>query len=400
MRIYKSLIKISDPLLIQKNIQPYSLVQKRSLSLFHQFFIGSPTSSNKQIKQDLDRAIKLVQKYDPVGYLPGLLVTNQARLGYFAGKCVYTMSFSYINIEKNYHQTYHDVSLVRAFWIDSGLRFEEKQHPNNDIRESKQIAGIGQKSIEIPDDVRLQKWNDGIASLFDSNTDSLWEKDSTLRLLNHVMQQHSLSRKYFDQILLGRKIDVDTKQYTSMESLKNHVEMSCGSLLYLVLECANIYQNNEENRIIFDAARHIGITHGLSNALRLSVPKASSTGKIIVPQELCDKYNIKSPRYLLSALGMGDEECKQHLQSAVRDIAELSRDHLKSARLLRNEILAQKRGRDALSTFLPALASETFLNRLERHSFDLQDRKLRNVGIIEHLSCTLSMLSASQQKRF
>ena len=100
MRIYKSLIKISDPLLIQKNIQPYSLVQKRSLSLFNQFFIGSPTSSNKQIKQDLDRAIKLVQKYDPVGYLPGLLVANQARLGYFAGKCVYTMRFSYINIEK------------------------------------------------------------------------------------------------------------------------------------------------------------------------------------------------------------------------------------------------------------------------------------------------------------
>ena len=66
----------------------------RSLSLFNKMFIGSPSRSSSSpevrkdhpIEDDLDHAIKLVQKYDPVGYLPGLLVTNQAKLGYFAGK--------------------------------------------------------------------------------------------------------------------------------------------------------------------------------------------------------------------------------------------------------------------------------------------------------------------------
>ncbi len=62
---------------------------KRNLSLFNKAFVASP--SNQQIEHDLDRAIKLVQRFDPVGYLPGLLVTNEARLGYFAGNvyCIF-----------------------------------------------------------------------------------------------------------------------------------------------------------------------------------------------------------------------------------------------------------------------------------------------------------------------
>ena len=79
--------------------QNHSLHKNRNLSIFNKVIIGTPklnsmssSSSSKhynQIQNDLDRAIKLVQKHDPVGYLPGLLVTKEARIGYFAGKlCV------------------------------------------------------------------------------------------------------------------------------------------------------------------------------------------------------------------------------------------------------------------------------------------------------------------------
>ena len=295
-------------------------------------------------------------------------------------------------------------SSVRAFWIDSGLRFEEQNASKNDyITKSKQIPGVGQTAIAIPDDVRLQKWKEGIESLFNEHTtDTVWQKDGTLRLLHHIMQHHTLSKEHFDRILLGREIDVNTKHYATVQSLKEHVEMSCGSLLYLVLECANIYQNisDNDNEVIYKAAKHIGITHGLSNALRLSVPKASSTGKVIVPQELCDKFDIKSPRYLLSALGMGDEECRRHLQSAVKDIVDVTRDELTKARMLRDDVYTNKQGKDALSAFLPALASETFLDRLEKHHYDLTDRQLRNVGFREHLSCSKKILEGSFKKKF
>ena len=53
-----------------------------------------------------------------------------------------------------------------------------------------------------------------------------------------------------------------------------------------------------------------------------------------------------------------------------------------------------------ISTFLPALASETFLNRLEKHQYDLTNRQLRNVGIREHISCSQKILEASFQKSF
>ena len=67
-------------------------MKRRYLSIFHKGLIdmhlntATNTNTNAQIQNDLDRAIKLVQKHDPVGYLPGLLVTKRARLGYFAGE--------------------------------------------------------------------------------------------------------------------------------------------------------------------------------------------------------------------------------------------------------------------------------------------------------------------------
>jgi len=70
---------------------PFHL-SRRHLSIFDKALIASP--QNSQVEKDLDRAIKLVQKHDPAGYLPGILVTNEAKMGYFA---------------------------VRGFWIDSGL---------------------------------------------------------------------------------------------------------------------------------------------------------------------------------------------------------------------------------------------------------------------------------------
>mmetsp|Transcript_5178 Transcript_5178/g.6682 ORF Transcript_5178/g.6682 Transcript_5178/m.6682 type:complete len:374 (-) Transcript_5178:26-1147(-) len=347
----------------------FSSTQIRNISILNSLLIDSPT--NAQTRIDLNRAINLVQKYDPAGYLPGLLVSSEARIGYFA---------------------------VRAFWIDSGLRFKESPFKHS-ITNSRQVSGIGQKDIEIPDKERLQKWKTGIESLYSGNSQE-WENDATLRLLHHAMQQHTLSKKHFDRILLGREIDVASKQYTTVESLKDHVTMSCGSLLHLILECANIYQNDVKNDIIFEVATHVGITHGLSNALRLSVPKASSTGKVIIPQELCDKYGIKSPRYLLSALGMGDEECRNHLKSAVRDIVEIARQHLSTSRALHKDVLYHVHGQKAISTFLPALSSETFLNRLEEHHFDLTDRKLRQVGFGEHFSCSWKMITSSLNKSF
>jgi phytoene/squalene synthetase len=374
------------------------MIRKQSLTLFNKTFIASSSKhKNGGVEKDLGRAIQLVQKYDPVGYLPGLLVTDKAKIGYFAGKFIVAAGTYYYH---HFRFSTHVIkyTLVRAFWIDSGLRFVE-ENAKNEITASKQIEGVGEKGIAIPDDERLEKWRNGINSLFDGRSNE-WEHDPTLRLLKIVLEEHRLSKTHFENILKGREIDVNSTQYETIDCLKNHVELSCGSLLNLVLECASITHEDEENEVIFNAAKHIGIAHGLTNALRLSIPKASSTGKVIIPQDLCEKHNIRSPRYLLNALGMGDEQCKRNLQGAVKEIVSITHDHLSKARIYHDEIIHHPRGKYALSTFLPALASETFLNRLENHQFDLTNRKLRDVGMMEHVSCTYRILIALIQNRF
>jgi len=288
---------------------------------------------------------------------------------------------------------------VRAFWVQSRLRFNQAPLTNS-VSASRQVAGVGQKGIEVSDKDRLQKWKMGIQCLYDRKSDkSLLEESATLRLLDHVIQKHNLSRKHFDNILAGRELDIHRKQYPTVRSLVDHAHMSCGSLFHLILECANISQC-DENDAIYRTAHDLGIAHGLANALRTSVPVASATGKIIIPQDLCDKYGVRSPRYLLSALGMGDEECRKHMQSAVEDISSIARDHLGKARLRKDDVLSRPDGNTAVSVFLPGLASETFLNRLEIHQYDLTDRNLRNVGYVEHVMCASRILGASYRKTY
>jgi len=246
---------------------------------------------------------------------------------------------------------------------------------------------------------RLLYLKDAIDSLFNNtSSNGNWEKDGNLRLIHHVMQTRPLSRIFIDRIIEARERDIHVKQYSTIQNLIEHTELSCGSLLHLALQSAGVDQSDSDH-VIYKAACEVGRAHGLTNALRTSIPVASS-GKIIIPADLCTRYGVKSPRYLLSALGQGDEECRGHLKSAVRDIASIARDHLTNARLLRDSVATSINGDRALSALIAGVASETFLNRLESHDYDLTDKNLRQVGMIEHLLCSGRIYSAWFSKRY
>jgi hypothetical protein len=150
----------------------------------------------------------------------------------------------------------------------------------------------------------------------------------------------------------------------------------------------------------FEAARLVGICHGLTNALRTSIPVVSTTGKLIIPVELTVRHGIKSPRYLLSALGQGDEKCLAAMRKAVQDVAVRAKDSLEQARNMRESILKEENGSKSVTVLLPGLASETFLSRLAQKKYELTDRSLRNVSSLEHASCAARMVMAYLQHRF
>lgn len=338
---------------------------RRSISLLHNLL----TSNAKGQQHDLDSAIATVQQYDPAGYWPGrLLPEQQMSLAYYA---------------------------VRSFWVETGLRFGS-------------TARVPPNSTPLE---HLEWWQQGIDKVFDETTaDAAKDEDEvqkllppewthpTLRLLQSIIRKKTpWKREHFDNILAGRRKDLDVKQYDTLRDLVRHAELSCGNLLQLVLESGDI--TAEHNPVSHEAARCVGVCHGLTNALRTSIPVISTTGKLIIPTELTLKYNIKSPRYLLSALGQGDdEECVAALQHAVQDIVNEGRKYLHMARELRSDVLQEPGGIKAVAVLLPGLASEAFLNRLEAYHFQLTNRDLRNVGTAEQFAITAGMIAAYYRK--
>ena len=317
--------------------------------------MSTTTTTKRSLSTDLAHAVHMVKSYDPAGYLPGRLLPNS-----------------------DMQETYYG---VRSFWVETGLRFgtTAKVKPNATPLE------------------HLKWWQEGIDQLYSSlDLKEEWNSHPTFKLLKELIMKHKLTKVHFDDILKGRENDLDLKQYPTLKSLVDHAGLSCGSLSQLVLESGDV-----TNPRSYEAAQLVGICHGLTNALRLSIPVISTTGKLIVPEELCKKYGVKSPRFLLSSLGLGDEECRRALQSAVKDITTEARSNLANARALRNELLQDKKdGVKTLAVLLPGLSSETFLNRLERFGFDLTNRDLRHVGLVEHAVCSLRMVSAYYQQKF
>jgi phytoene/squalene synthetase len=340
--------------------------QLRSIRLLHK----TASSSAVPLQEDIKHAIETVQAHDPSGYLPGrLLPEEQMQTAYYA---------------------------VRSFWVETGLRFGS-------------TAAVPPNAAPAE---HLQWWQEGIDRLFADASDSqglelstadkkkidAFDNHPTLRLLQSLTQNTDWTRTHFDDILKGRRKDLDLKQYDTLDDLIQHAGQSCGSVSQLVLESGQIHAT--DHPVSHEAARLMGIGHGLTNALRTSIPVVSTTGKLIVPADLCVKYGVRSPRFLLSALGMGDDQCVRALQSAVQDIATAAREHLTAARALRSEILLEPSGTKTVSVLLPALASDEFLNRLEQKKFMLTDRNLRNVGRMDHAMCSVRMIAAYYRKSY
>lgn len=371
-----------------RNFLDKKVVQRRHISLLNKIVLTS--SADKTIRADLDYAIDMVRKYDPSGYLPGLLLgsNDEAKMGYFA---------------------------TRAFWVESGLRFKDtnsnSENKNSYKSLNRQVVGTGgtMTSMEMSPLDRITLWQNRIDQLYEKSGPHSHEHP-TIRLLHHMIHQLGvdLSRKHFQALLKARQMDIETKQYDTVDSLLSHAQLSCGSLMNLTLESCGIYQtpnnlsndkknnkldmNLEASQVYYDIGNNISTVHGISNMLRMSVPTLSSTGKIVIPADLCEKYGVRSPRYLLSALGMGDKECRKQFQLAVKELVDLARSYHQRARS--QQIPKQNFG-IGTSCFLPGLTAETFLNRLEYHNFDLTDRKLRTVGYMEHLACAHKLISAS-----
>jgi phytoene/squalene synthetase len=375
-----SLLVASRRLRIAEAVKECSEIARRpfaSSSGAWLYRVESQSAASSGLQNALDHAVQKVRAHDPSGYLPGrLLPTDPLRVAYYAS---------------------------RSFWIETGLR----RGSHDDVS-----AGDSSASATMDEMERLGWWERGIDAVVlergNSVADGDYAKHPTLRLLQHVVRE--LRNKgqpedvadrvgaHLATILSARRTDWQVKQYETMDDLIRHGQRSCAPLLQLLLEVGEI--RAPQHPVCHEAALLAGTAHGLTNALRNSIPVVSTTGKLVIPADLCARHGVRSPRYLLSALGQGDAECVAALQRAVRDIVEGAREALRRARDLRPRMLLLSgagSAQVAARVMLPGVASETFLDRLESRNFLLTDRGLRQVGYGEHLRCAVRLMKAAYQ---
>ena len=391
------------------------------------FFSTSIQQQQQLSKDDLQHAMQMVKSYDAAGFLPGQLLP-------------------YPHMTETYYA-------VRSFWVQTGLRFGSttihvpshappKDHLDwweqsmesiyQDIGKSTTPTATATSPATTPQLQHEQRqeeslvetktdWTSSTGTTVDNDKDkdsymTVYNQHPTLRLLKHLIQRHGLSKSHFDDIIRGRRQDLDTKQYETLEELIQHASLSCGSLFALVLESASITPSTHPPAL--EAAHRLGKAHGVANALRFSIPIVSTTGKLIIPKDLCQKHGVSSPRYLLSALGQGDAKCQEAMRHVIQDIVHQARLDLEQARALRTSILnylptdsnvststslsssQQTINQTALAVFLPAIATETFLNKLEHQNYDLTDKNLRNVGLLEPWWDRMRMVMAYYRKQY
>lgn len=178
-------------------------------------------------------------------------------------------------------------------------------------------------------------------------------------------------------------------QPADINALLAYSESTSSALLYLTLECLNVRDVHADH-----AASHIGKATGIALTLR-SLPYAASKQQVLIPKAIVQHVRPKSERRRRGALLSGDARGSfslvrfsrfqqqldlstllsgsnsPELANCVFELASIAKSHLEHARQLMAQVPPE--ARPALTS---AVLCDRFLDRLERHQFNVFDPSL------------------------
>lgn len=160
--------------------------------------------------------------------------------------------------------------------------------------------------------------------------------------------------------------------FTSVEELEKYTEISTSSIYYLLLKIGGIGDIHVDH-----AASHLGKAQGIANCLRSlgAVTVRQSRGLSAlppIPQEILLKHGCSYEKIIRQqSQDIGAQNC-------VFDVASVAKIHLDKARQLDDKVPAFGR-----RIFLPAIAVDRFLKRLQIANFQLySDRLSKRDGLL------------------
>ncbi|KAL3659553.1 hypothetical protein V7S43_015540 [Phytophthora oleae] len=232
-------------------------------------------------------------------------------------------------------------------------------------------------SNQITGKIRIQWWRERIFNLYEVSSSDDQEsrpEQSTalLRALDTAIQEHDLTRRWFERLLDARDTDLDREEVQSLHDLELYAEQTASSLLYLTLECLGVRHDTADR-----VAGHAGVAIGLATLLR-GTAYHSARQQSYLPEDLISKHGV-TEEDLLAAVE--DPKLGEKVSPVVFDVACRAMEHLHQARSLRNELPSESR-----SAFLPLVSSSLYLKELEAVNFnafapELQQRNMFQVHV-------------------
>ncbi len=269
--------------------------------------------------------------------------------------------------------------------------------------------------------MRFQFWRDNINRAFDGSP----PKQPVSILLAHALEDldtrsggtMKMSRSWFMRIIAEREKYINNAPYPTLESLERYAENTYSTLLYLTLQALPIGSVTADH-----IASHIGKAAGITVVLRglplVAFPpppnhhsNSSPLGGTLDSQRR-SQGSVTLPLDVMARNGVRDEDVLRQgaeaegLRDAVFEVATRASDHLITARqMLKNvyagedvdhdfehggeeehqyDISSKGKGLQqkeeierAFGVFMPAVATEMWLNKLQRLDFDVFQEELR-----------------------
>lgn len=176
-----------------------------------------------------------------------------------------------------------------------------------------------------------------------------------------AVKKYKLSKQYLQRLIQARQRPSNI-MFSTKSELEQYVETSTSSVYYLLLKILGIENINADHAI-----SHMAKAQGICNILRtLSSPDAAGRALPPIPQDVLLEHGCSHEQIIRQRLN------DVAVQNCIYDIASLANIHLEKSRKLSNKV-----PNEAKILFLPAIATERFLERLRSANFKFRDVAIR-----------------------
>ncbi|XP_049870226.1 NADH dehydrogenase (ubiquinone) complex I, assembly factor 6 isoform X2 [Pectinophora gossypiella] len=210
---------------------------------------------------------------------------------------------------------------------------------------------------------RLQFWQDILKKIFVK--EQVFQNipaNPIAQELFKVSSAYSLSKRHLEKLITSRRDLLQTKLFRNLEDIEKYADDSVSSIYYLLLSVANIANVHADH-----AASHLGKAQGLANILR-SVHVANHHKTVFLPMDILMKNKV-SQEMVLRGVNTDD------MKNVAFEVASRANSHLEKARNISVPKLANQ-------IFLPAIAVDSYLKKLQKNDFNVFDKQLQQTNAL------------------